>query len=134
LDVSTKPTIGKKLSKNKRRRQRRDTLPNTKPVTTSELTHQLLQSDYFLDVNPRILQRLINIIAMSGRLLRANQILFSWTRLGCWSYLVEQWPYRISWIVVHYEDYEQDYAEDAPLKTLYNKFVLNICLAQCFYQ
>ncbi|CAF4868325.1 unnamed protein product, partial [Rotaria magnacalcarata] len=32
LDVSTKPTIGKKLSKNKRRRQRRDTLPNTKPV------------------------------------------------------------------------------------------------------
>ncbi|CAF1462733.1 unnamed protein product [Rotaria magnacalcarata] len=121
LDVSTKPTIGKKLSKNKRRRQRRDTLPNTKPVTTSELTHQLLQSDYFLDVNPRILQRLINIIAMSGRLLRANQILFSWTRLGCWSYLVEQWPYRISWIVVHYEDYEQDYAEDAPLKTLYNK-------------
>ncbi|CAF0790019.1 unnamed protein product [Adineta steineri] len=122
LDVSAQPpTTAQKLSKNKRRRQRRDTLPNTKPVTTSELTHQLLQSDYFLDINPRILQRLINIIAMTGRLLRANQALFSWKRLGCWSYLVEQWPYRITWIIVYYEDHEQDYGEDTELKTLYNK-------------
>jgi ankyrin repeat-rich membrane spanning protein len=81
----------------------------------------LLQSDYFLDINPRILQRLINIIAMTGRLLRAYQVLFSWKRLGCWSYLVEQWPYRITWIVVCYEDHEQDFAEDAPLKLLYDK-------------
>ncbi|CAF3458151.1 unnamed protein product [Rotaria sp. Silwood1] len=121
LDVTVKPTTIKKLSKKKRRRQRRDTLPNTKPVSTSELTYQLLQSDYFLDINPRILQRLINIIAMTGRLLRANQVLFSWKRLGCWSYLVEQWPYRISWIVIYYEDHGQDYAEDTELKTLYNK-------------
>ncbi len=85
------------------------------------MTHQLLQSDYFLDINPRILQRLINIIAMTGRLLRANQVLFSWKRLGCWSYLVEQWPYRITWMIVYYEDHEQDYAEDTELKTLYKK-------------
>ncbi len=85
------------------------------------MTHQLLQSDYFIDINPRILQRLINIIAMTGRLLRANQALFSWKRLGCWSYLVEQWPYRISWIIVYYEDHEQEYGEDTALKTLYNK-------------
>ena len=32
LDVSAKPITANKLSKNKRRRQRRDTLPNTKPV------------------------------------------------------------------------------------------------------
>src|SRR5690349_13479638 len=95
-------------------------------VTTSELTNQLLQSDYFLDINPRILQRLINIIGMTGRLLRANQVLFSWKRLGCWSYLVEQWPYRISWIIVHYEDHEQEYREDTILKTLYDKYVLII--------
>jgi ankyrin repeat-rich membrane spanning protein len=97
-------------------------------VTTSELTNQLLQSDYFLDINPRILQRLINIIAMTGRLLRANQALFSWKRLGCWSYLVEQWPYRISWIVVFYEDHEQEYSEDTSLKTLYDKYVLMIMM------
>lgn len=126
------------MSKKKRRRQRRDTLPNTKPVlccysinrisnlflfqvTTSELTNQLLQSDYFLDINPRILQRLINVIAMTGRLLRANQVLFSWKRLGCWCYLVEQWPYRVSWIVVYYEDHEFDYPEDTPLKVIYKK-------------
>ena len=146
LDVSAKPpatTTAEKLPKNKRRRQRRDTLPTSKPVqielffvlfelharlsrfqvTTSELTNQLLQSDYFLDINPRILQRLINIIAMTGRLLRANQVLFSWKRLGCWSYLVEQWPYRISWIVVCHEDHEQDYSGDTPLKCLYEKYV-----------
>ncbi|CAF3354789.1 unnamed protein product [Rotaria sp. Silwood1] len=34
LDVSAKPVTTNKLPKNKRRRQRRDTLPNTKPVTT----------------------------------------------------------------------------------------------------
>jgi ankyrin repeat-rich membrane spanning protein len=61
---------------------------------------------------------------MTGRLLRANQVLFSWKRLGCWSYLVEQWPYRISWIIVHYEDHEQEYPEDSVLKTLYDKYVL----------
>ena len=83
----------------------------------------MLQSDYFLDINPRILQRLTNIIAMIGRLLRANQVLFSWKRLGCWSYLVEQWPYHISWIIVYYEDHEQDYSEDTPLKILYDKYV-----------
>ncbi|CAF3558384.1 unnamed protein product [Rotaria socialis] len=121
LDVSAKPIPTNKLPKNKRRRQRRDTLSNTKQVTTSELTHQLLQSDYFLDINPRILQRLINIIAMTGRLLRANQVLFSWKRLGCWSYLVEQWPYRISWIIVYYEDHEQEYSDDTALKILYEK-------------
>ncbi|CAF1241410.1 unnamed protein product [Adineta ricciae] len=130
LDVSSKSaatttaSTANKLPKNKRRRQRRDTLPNNKPVTTSELTNQLLQSDYFLDINPRILQRLINIIGMTGRLLRANQILFSWKRLGCWSYLVEQWPYRITWIIVFYEDHEQEYPEDTVLKTLYDKIKL----------
>ncbi|CAF3900552.1 unnamed protein product [Rotaria sp. Silwood2] len=121
LDVSAKPVTTNKVPKNKRRRQRRDTLSNTKPVTTSELTNQLLQSDYFLDINPRILQRLINIIAMTGRLLRANQVIFNWRRLGCWSYLVEQWPYRISWIVVYYEDHEQEYSDDTALNTLYDK-------------
>ena len=95
---------------------------SVRQVTTSELTHQLLQSDYFLDINPRILQRLINIIAMSGRLLRANQVLFSWKRLGCWSYLVEQWPYRMTYIIVYYEDHEQEYPEDTALKTLYDKY------------
>jgi ankyrin repeat-rich membrane spanning protein len=97
-------------------------------VTTSELTSHLLQSDYFLDINPRILQRLINIIGMTGRLLRANQVLFSWKRLGCWSYLVEQWPYRITWIIVYYEDHEQEYPEDSELKTLYDKYVLIIVI------
>jgi hypothetical protein len=72
---------------------------------------------------------------MTGRLLRANQVLFSWKRLGCWSYLVEQWPYRISWLVVYYEDHEQDYAEDTALKTLYDKYVFHdlIQINECVF-
>ncbi len=73
---------------------------------------------------------------MTGRLLRANQVLFSWKRLGCWSYLVEQWPYRMSWIVIYYEDHEQDYGEDTELKVLYNKYLLNNHLSfqsMCFF-
>ena len=63
---------------------------------------------------------------MTGRLLRANQVTFSWKRLGCWSYLVEQWPYRTSWIVVCYEDHEQEYSDDTALKVLYDKYELGV--------
>lgn len=64
-----------------------------------DLTDQLIKSDYFLDVNPRNLRRLINIIALTGRLLRAYHIDFNWRVLASWIYLNEQWPYRCSWIV-----------------------------------
>lgn len=70
---------------------------------------------------------------MTGRLLRANQVLFSWKRLGCWSYLVEQWPYRMSWIIVYYEDHEQEYTEDTALRTLYTKFVWHMHCAYVIY-
>ncbi|CAF1132327.1 unnamed protein product [Didymodactylos carnosus] len=111
------------LTKTKQLKKNADTgyLKKRGNVSTSELTHQLMQSDYFLDINPRILQRLINIIAMTGRLLRAYQVLFSWKRLGSWIYLTEQWPYRISWIVVCYEDHEQNFSNDESLKVLYEK-------------
>lgn len=75
---------------------------------------------------------MINIIAMTGRLLRANQVNFSWKRLGCWSYLIEQWPYRMSWIVVYYEDHDQEYAEDTELKSLYDKYESMNSSKQCF--
>lgn len=39
-----------------------------------------------------------------GRLLRANQISFSWDRLASWINLTEQWPYRTSWLILYLEE------------------------------
>ncbi len=89
-------------------------------MSACDLTDQLLKSDYFLDINPRNLRRLVNIIALTGRLLRAYHIDFNWSLLASWIYLNEQWPYRCSWIIMHYEDYENQFNEDTPLYQIYN--------------
>lgn len=86
-----------------------------------DLTDQLIKSDYFLDVNPRNIRRLINIIALTGRLLRAYHIDFNWRVLASWIYLNEQWPYRCSWIVMHYEDHESEFTEQTTLSEIYEK-------------
>ncbi|CAG2197132.1 ARMS [Mytilus edulis] len=41
-----------------------------------------------------------------GRLLRAYNIDFSWYRLASWINIIEQWPYRTSWIILYYEEKE----------------------------
>lgn len=86
-----------------------------------DLTDQLIKSDYFLDVNPRNIRRLINIIALTGRLLRAYHIDFNWRVLASWIYLNEQWPYRCSWIVMYYEDHESEFNEQTSLSEIYEK-------------
>jgi len=73
-------------------------------MSAYDLTDQLIKSDYFSDVNPRNLRRLINIIALNGRLLRAYHIDFNWRALASWIYLSEQWPYRCSWIKMYFEE------------------------------
>ena len=90
-------------------------------MSAYDLTDQLMKSDYFLDVNPRNLRRLINIIALTGRLLRAYHIEFNWRILASWIYLNEQWPYRCSWIIMHYEEHEQEFSEDATINEVYEQ-------------
>jgi ankyrin repeat-rich membrane spanning protein len=80
-----------------------------------------MKSDYFLDVNPRNLRRLINIIALTGRLLRAYHIDFNWRILASWIYLNEQWPYRCSWIVMYYDEHENEFDEESTLNDVYEK-------------
>ncbi|XP_074651491.1 uncharacterized protein LOC141906167 isoform X2 [Tubulanus polymorphus] len=89
-------------------------------ASTTDLSKTLLKHDYFSDVNPRNMRRLLNIIAVTGRLLRAYDVEYSWHRLATWINLTEQWPYRTAWIVWYYED-TSDLDESTSLKDIYEK-------------
>lgn len=38
-------------------------------------------------------------VSLSGRLMRAFEIDFSWLSLGHWVSLLEQWPSRMCWLI-----------------------------------
>jgi ankyrin repeat-rich membrane spanning protein len=111
------PIIQQKTNKKKKNKNRR-----SKPMSAYDLTDQLMKSDYFLDINPRNLRRLINIIALTGRLLRAYHISFTWRLLANWIYLIEQWPYRSSWFIMYFEENENEFSDETtPLFQIYEK-------------
>ncbi|XP_076265241.1 ankyrin repeat-rich membrane spanning isoform X2 [Rhynchophorus ferrugineus] len=86
-----------------------------------DLTKMLLTDDYFSDVNPRSMRRLMNVVYVTGRLLKAFQIDFNWYRLASWINITEQWPFRTSWIIYHYDLYEDQLDDNTPLKSIYDK-------------
>ncbi|XP_064610180.1 kinase D-interacting substrate of 220 kDa-like isoform X2 [Liolophura sinensis] len=91
-------------------------------TSSFDLSKTLIKNDYFSDINPRSMRRLMNIVAVTGRLLRAYNIEFSWYRLAAWINLIEQWPYRVSWIILYWE--EQEGMEDnSTLRNIYDKIV-----------
>ena len=55
-----------------------------------------------------------------GRLLRALNVQFSWLKLAAWINLTEQWPYRLSWMILEVED-NDDLDDNTSLKVLYNR-------------
>ncbi|KAF3835812.1 hypothetical protein F7725_028370 [Dissostichus mawsoni] len=69
-----------------------------------DLTKLMVTEDWFNDISPQTMRRLLNIVSVTGRLLRANQITFNWDRLASWINLTEQWPYRTSWIILYLEE------------------------------
>ncbi|CAH1134842.1 unnamed protein product [Ceutorhynchus assimilis] len=91
-----------------------------------DLTKMLLTDDYFSDVNPRSMRRLMNVVYVTGRLLKAFQIDFNWYRLASWINITEQWPFRTSWIIYHFDLYEDQLEDSTPLKTIYDKIKLLI--------
>ncbi|KAF5290012.1 hypothetical protein FQR65_LT11678 [Abscondita terminalis] len=86
-----------------------------------DLTKMLLTDDYFSDVNPRSMRRLMNVVYVTGRLLKAFQIDFNWYRLASWINITEQWPFRTSWIIYHFDMFEDNLDDSTPLKSLYEK-------------
>ena len=81
----------------------------------------LLTDDYFSDVNPRSMRRLMNVIYVTGRLLKAFQIDFNWYHLASWVNITEQWPYRASWIILHCDVNEDKVDDFTTLKSVYER-------------
>ncbi|XP_076293167.1 ankyrin repeat-rich membrane spanning isoform X2 [Lasioglossum baleicum] len=86
-----------------------------------DLNKMLLTDDYFSDVNPRSMRRLMNVVYVTGRLLKAFQIDFNWYHLASWINITEQWPFRTSWLILHYDLYEDNLDDAMSLKSLYDK-------------
>ncbi|XP_024945713.1 kinase D-interacting substrate of 220 kDa isoform X2 [Cephus cinctus] len=86
-----------------------------------DLNKMLLTDDYFSDVNPRSMRRLMNVVYVTGRLLKAFQIDFNWYHLASWINITEQWPFRTSWMILHYDLYEETLDDSMSLKSLYDK-------------
>lgn len=67
------------------------------------------------------MRRLMNVIYITVRLLKAFQIDFSWYRLSSWVNLTEQWPLRASMIVLEHDQAGENIDETASLQSLYEK-------------
>lgn len=122
--VISNHTSENKMKKIKQWRTASLQLSNT-TTSTFDLSHTLVKNDYFSDINPRSMRRLLNIVAVTGRLLRAYSIDFSWYRLAAWINLVEQWAYHISWVILEFEDTE-NMDDSTTLISIYRKIVHKI--------
>uniref|UniRef100_A0A2K6EII6 Kinase D interacting substrate 220 n=1 Tax=Propithecus coquereli TaxID=379532 RepID=A0A2K6EII6_PROCO len=121
--------LGSKTALNRRDTYRRRQMQRTITRQMSfDLTKLLVTEDWFSDISPQTMRRLLNIVSVTGRLLRANQISFNWDRLASWINLTEQWPYRTSWLILYLEETE-GVPDLMTLKTIYERYFKTICLA-----
>ncbi|XP_015230139.1 PREDICTED: kinase D-interacting substrate of 220 kDa-like isoform X3 [Cyprinodon variegatus] len=118
--------LGSRNALNRRDTYRRRQMQRTLTRQMSfDLTKLLVTEDWFCDISPQTMRRLLNIVSITGRLLRANQILFNWDRLASWIHLTEEWPYRTSWIILFLEEAE-GVSDQITLKTVYERISKNI--------
>lgn len=118
--------LGSKTALNRRDTYRRRQMQRTITRQMSfDLTKLLVTEDWFSDISPQTMRRLLNIVSVTGRLLRANQITFNWDRLASWINLTEQWPYRTSWLILYLEETE-GLPDQMTLKTIYERISKNI--------
>ncbi|XP_075717246.1 kinase D-interacting substrate of 220 kDa isoform X2 [Rhinoderma darwinii] len=118
--------LGSKTALNRRDTYRRRQMQRTITRQMSfDLTKLLVTEDWFSDISPQTMRRLLNIVSVTGRLLRANQITFNWDRLASWINLTEQWPYRTSWLILYLEETEGVH-DQITLKTIYERISKNI--------
>ncbi|XP_020774936.1 kinase D-interacting substrate of 220 kDa B isoform X1 [Boleophthalmus pectinirostris] len=118
--------LGSKTALNRRDTYRRRHMQRTITRQMSfDLTKLLVTEDWFSDISPQTMRRLLNIVSITGRLLRANQILFNWDRLASWINLTEEWPYRTSWIILFLEETD-GVSDQVTLKTIYERISKSI--------
>ncbi|XP_044024071.1 kinase D-interacting substrate of 220 kDa B isoform X6 [Siniperca chuatsi] len=118
--------FGSKTTLNRRDTYRRRQVQRSVTRQMSfDLTKLMVTEDWFSDISPQTMRRLLNIVSVTGRLLRANQISFNWDRLASWINLTEQWPYRTSWLILYLEETD-GVPDQATLKTIYERVSKNI--------
>uniref|UniRef100_A0A3P9M8U1 Kinase D-interacting substrate 220b n=1 Tax=Oryzias latipes TaxID=8090 RepID=A0A3P9M8U1_ORYLA len=118
--------FGSKTALNRRDTYRRRQVQRSVTRQMSfDLTKLMVTEDWFSDISPQTMRRLLNIVSVTGRLLRANQISFNWDRLASWINMTEQWPYRTSWLILFLEDTD-GVPDQATLKTIYERVSKNI--------
>ena len=86
-----------------------------------DMTKMSLTDDYFSDITSRSIRRLMNVIYVMGRLLKAFHIDFNWYHLATWVNISEQWPYRLSWIIYYCEHNNDSLEDSTSLKEVYKK-------------
>uniref|UniRef100_A0A3B1KDQ7 Kinase D-interacting substrate 220b n=2 Tax=Astyanax mexicanus TaxID=7994 RepID=A0A3B1KDQ7_ASTMX len=124
--LSEAAKLGSKTALNRRDTYRRRQMQRSVTRQMSfDLTKLLVTEDWFSDISPQTMRRLLNIVSVTGRLLRANQISFNWDRLASWINLTEQWPYRTSWLILYLEETD-GIPDQATLKTIYERISKNI--------
>ncbi|XP_077984408.1 uncharacterized protein LOC144439038 [Glandiceps talaboti] len=94
--------------------------------TMFDLSKILAKSDQFGDLNPRSMRRLLNIVSITGRLLRAHNIDFNWNNLAAWINMTEQWPYRTSWMIYYIEENIKSLEDHTSLKTIFDRIVADV--------
>ncbi|XP_057678815.1 kinase D-interacting substrate of 220 kDa B isoform X2 [Corythoichthys intestinalis] len=118
--------LGSKSTLNRRDTYRRRQVQRSATRQMSfDLTKLMVAEDWFADISPQSMRRLLNIVSVTGRLLRANQISFNWDRLASWINLTEQWPYRTSWLILYLEESE-GVPDQATLKHVYERVLASI--------
>nr|XP_032817411.1 kinase D-interacting substrate of 220 kDa isoform X1 [Petromyzon marinus]XP_032817415.1 kinase D-interacting substrate of 220 kDa isoform X1 [Petromyzon marinus] len=115
--------IGSKISLTRRQEtlKRRQMAHQLTRQMSFDLSKLLVTEDWFSDINPQTMRRLLNVVSLTGRLLRANQVQFNWDRLATWINMTEQWPYRTSWVVLYLEEVE-GVGDHLTLKMVYDRF------------
>ena len=86
-----------------------------------DLTKAMTKHSYFSDINPKYMKRLVHIVAVTGRLLRAYGIEYNRLKLAGWIQTTEQWPYRLSWMILEVEDNPTECDDGLSLKALYDR-------------
>lgn len=121
------------ISKGKSSRVRRSSVSSVSSVgskfnfglqTQTDITKVVATDDYMSDVNIKSMRRLMNVVNVMSRLMRAFHLDFNWNHLAAWVHITEQWPYRMSWIIFYVETADEHkfvLADSTPLLEIYHK-------------
>lgn len=119
--------------KGKSNRQRRGSISSMSSIGSrfnlaapnqTDMTKVVATDEYMSDVNLKSMRRLMNVVNVMGRLMRAFHIEFNWNHLATWVHITEQWPYRVSWIIFFVETAAENkhvIADSTSLWEIYNK-------------